>query len=113
MLLDQDEADSPTAGATTHLVAHRKILAVLRAPADSSIQAFVDVAVPLIRVVATVVPAVAEAPLGDAAAVGAHEEGAVAQAPWREWSRRESLTQLPAIQTTKTRRNHFCPDNGC
>lgn len=76
--------------AAAHLVAHRKILAVLRAPADSAVQALVDVAVPLVRAVAAVVAAVAEAPLGDAAAVGAHEEGAVAQASWREESERAS-----------------------
>lgn len=84
----QNEASKHAAAA--HLVAHRKILAVLRAPADSAVQALVDVAVPLVRAVAAVVAAVAEAPLGDAAAVGAHEEGAVAQASWREESERAS-----------------------
>lgn len=79
-----DEADSCPATTSTHLVPHWKILAVLRAPADSAVQALVDVAVPLVRAVAAVIPAVAEAPLGDAAAVGAHEEGAVAQASWRK-----------------------------
>lgn len=110
----QDEAsehDPVAAGTAAHLVAHRKILAVLRAPADSAVQALVDVAVPLVRAVAAVVAAVAEAPLGDAAAVGAHEEGAVAQASWREESEgaggRVSLTQLTAIPTTKSGRNHF------
>lgn len=86
----QNEASKHDPAADAHLVAHRKILAVLRAPADSAVQALVDVAVPLVRAVAAVVPAVAEAPLGDAAAVGAHEEGAVAQASCREESERAS-----------------------
>lgn len=86
----QNEASKHDPAAAAHLVAHRKILAVLRAPADSAVQALVDIAVPLVRAVATVVPAVAEAPLGDAAAVRAHEEGAVAQASWREESERAS-----------------------
>lgn len=64
----------------TYLVSHRKVLAILGAPADSAVQTLVHVAVPFIRAVSTVISAVAEAPLRDAAAVGAHEEGAVAQA---------------------------------
>lgn len=67
----------------TYLVSHRKVLAILSAPADSAIQTLVDVTIPLIRSVPAVVSAVAEAPLRDAAAVGAHEEGAVAQASWK------------------------------
>lgn len=55
-------------------------MAVLRAPADSAVQTFVYVTVPFIRAVSAIIPAVAEAPLRDAAAVGAHEEGTVAQA---------------------------------
>lgn len=64
----------------TYLISHRKILAVLCAPTDSAVQALVHITVPLIRAVSTIIPPIAEIPLGDAAAVGAHEEGAVAQA---------------------------------
>jgi len=64
-----------------YLVSHRQVLTVLRAAADPSVQALVDVAVALVGAVAAVAAAVAQAALRDAAAVGAHEEGAVAQTP--------------------------------
>lgn len=67
----------------TYLVPHRKVLAILSAPADSAIQTLVHVTIPFIRAVSAIISAVAEAPLRDAAAVGAHEEGAVAQASWK------------------------------
>lgn len=64
----------------TYLVPYRKVLAILSAAADSAIQTFVNVTVPFIRVVSTIISAFAEAPFWDAAAIGTHEEGTVAQA---------------------------------
>lgn len=64
----------------TYLVSHWKILAILCAPTDTAVQAFIHITVPLIRPVSTIISAIAEIPLRDAASVGAHEEGAVAQA---------------------------------
>lgn len=64
-----------------YLVSHGQVLAVLCAAADAPVQALVDVAVALVGAVATVAAAVAQASLRDAATVGAHEEGAVAQTP--------------------------------
>ena len=64
-----------------YLVPHGQVLAVLRTAADTAVQALVDVAVPLVGAVAAVRAPVAKAGLRDAAAVGAHEEGAVAQTP--------------------------------
>lgn len=68
----------------TYFVAHSEILAILCAPADSTVQTLVHVAVPLIWPVSTIIFAIAQIPLGNAAPVGAHEEGAVAQASWTE-----------------------------
>lgn len=68
----------------TYLIAYRKVLAVLRTPADSAVQAFVHIAVPLVRSVPAVVFAIAKVPLRNAASVGTHEEGAIAQASWKE-----------------------------
>lgn len=66
-----------------YLVAYRKILAVLSAPTDPAVQAFVHIAVLLIWLVSAVILPVAQIPLRNAAAIGAHEEGAVAQASWK------------------------------
>lgn len=68
----------------TYLIAYRKVLAVLRTPADSAVQTFVHIAVPLVRSVPAVVFAIAKVPLRNAASVGTHEEGAIAQASWKE-----------------------------
>lgn len=57
-------------------------MAVLGAAADAPVQAFIDAAVSLVRAVAAVVPPITEAHSGDAAAVGAHEERAIAEALW-------------------------------
>lgn len=81
----------------TYLVSHRKVLAILSAPADSAIQTLVHVTVLLIRAVSAVVSAVAEAPLGDAAAVGAHEEGAVAQASWKTQGKARHRPNSPSF----------------
>lgn len=81
----------------TYLVSHRKILAVLCAPTDSAVQAFVHITVPLIWPVSAIIPPITESPLRDAASIGAHEEGAVAQASWKRARHWLSLAQRPAI----------------
>lgn len=75
---------SVTSPLVTYLVSHRKILAVLCAPTDSAIQAFIHITVPLIWPVSTIISPITEIPLRDAAPIGAHEEGAIAQASWKE-----------------------------
>lgn len=67
-----------------YLVAHCEILTILRAPTDSTVQTLVHIAVPFIWPVSTSIFAITQIPLRDAASVGAHEEGAVAQASWTE-----------------------------
>lgn len=68
----------------TYLVSHWKILAILCAPTDSAVQAFIHITVPLIRPVSTIISTITEISLRDAASIGAHEEGAIAQASWKE-----------------------------
>lgn len=68
----------------TYFVAHSEILTILCAPADSTVQTLVHIAVPLIWPISTIIFAIAQIPLGNAASIGAHEEGAVAQASWTE-----------------------------
>lgn len=64
----------------TYLVSHRKILAVLCAPTNPTIQAFIHITVPLIWPVATIISPITEITLRNTASIGAHEEGAIAQA---------------------------------
>lgn len=68
----------------TYLVSNRQILAVLCAPTNPTIQAFVDITVPLIWLVATIIFPITEIPLRNTASIGAHEEGAIAQASWKQ-----------------------------
>ena len=53
----------------TYLVSHSKILAILRAAADSAIQALVHVAVLLVGLVSTIVSPIAEITLRNAASI--------------------------------------------
>ncbi len=73
-----------TSPLVTYLVSYRKILAVLCAPTDSAVQAFIHITVPLIWPVPAIISPIAEIPFRDAAPIGAHEEGAIAQASWKE-----------------------------
>lgn len=67
-----------------YLVSYSKILAILCASTDSAIQAFIHITVPFIRPISTVISAITETLLRDATAIGAHEEGTIAQASWKE-----------------------------
>lgn len=71
------------AGVPSYLVAYRQVFTVLCASTDSTVQTLIDVTVPLVRRVPTVVPPVTQAGQRDTAAVDTHEERAVAQAFYR------------------------------
>lgn len=85
----------------TYLVSHRKILAVLCAPTNPTIQAFIHITVPLIWPVATIISPITEITLRNTASIGAHEEGAIAQASWKEQETTVTGT-MPSNFSTKS-----------
>lgn len=82
--MDSNEDESMTSSLINYLITHSQILAVLRAPTDSAVQTFVHVAVPLVWLVSTIIFPITQVPFRDASPIGAHEEGAIAQASWKE-----------------------------
>lgn len=81
-------------------------MAILSAPADSAVQTFIYVTVPFIRVVSTIISAITEAPLRDAAAVGAHEEGTVTQASWEMQDMAHYCQNCPQVPN-KAKEHHI------
>lgn len=69
---------------TTNLVPNRKILTILRTATDFLTQAFIDMAVSLIRSVTTVLFIVTDLYLRNAFAIFANEKRTVARLFWKK-----------------------------
>lgn len=93
-----------TSPPVTYLVSNRKILAILCAATDFAVQAFIHITIPFIRTVSTIIPAITQGPLWDAATIGAHEEGAIAQASWKRKKKTRHGPLLPQLPVNSQQR---------